>query len=447
MTLKLDGLDQTLPIGVALSGGADSVALLAALTAEGFPCVALHCNFHLRGDESDRDEAHARATAERLGAQFVVKDFDVAEQQRVSGQSVEMAARELRYGWFEAQAKARVLQAVAIAHNSDDQAETFILNLMRGSGVRGLKGMSYRRGIFVRPMLGVSRHEIECYLAERGLDFVVDSTNLSTDYRRNLIRHKVLPAMEEHLPGITRAILRSMEVLGVQNEIIEQVVSEASDCENHRGQTAGHSGLLGISDNGPIVVERLARHGFSVATIKEILDHEHQNGAIFSSTTKGYFVLHDGVLHPLPATSAEEIEVDLSQDGQNDILRWEIVPRSDVETLRVGPDTLLMDADKAPLRAILRHWREGDRLAPFGMIGTRLVSDLFSDSHLPLSAKRSQWLLVEITGRGHRGVLPWEQGPSSESAPDQVLWVVGLRSSRHCPITPTTTRILRIKML
>ncbi len=447
MNLRLEGLDKSQPIGVALSGGADSVALLAALTGEGYPCVALHCNFHLRGEESNRDEAHARATAERLGAKIVVKDFDVAEQQRVAGQSVEMAARELRYGWFEEQARLLGLQAVAIAHNSDDQAETFILNLTRGSGVKGLKGMSYRRGIFVRPMLGVSRREIEGYLAERGLEYVTDSTNLSTDYRRNLIRHEVLPALEEHLPGITRAILRSMEVLGVQNDIIEQLVSVVDAPGNHRGETAGHGGLLKISGNGPIVVERLARHGFSASTIREILGSEHGNGAVFTSATEGAYVLHEGALHPLPATSTEEIEVDLSQEGQNDILRWEIVPRSEVKSLRVDPDTLLMDADKAPLRAILRHWREGDRLAPFGMTGTRLVSDLFSDAHLPLSAKRSLWLLVDIPGRGRPGIFPSEQGPSWESDLDHVLWVVGLRSSRHYPITSTTTRILRIKML
>ncbi|MCC8037906.1 MAG: tRNA lysidine(34) synthetase TilS [Bacteroidales bacterium] len=422
MNLRLQGLYKTRPIGVALSGGADSVALLAALTAEGYHCVALHCNFHLRGDESNRDEAHARTIAERLGAPILVKDFDVAAHQHATGQSVEMAARELRYNWFESTAKEHDLQAVAIAHNSDDQAETFLLNLMRGSGVKGLKGMSYRRGIFVRPMLEVSRHEIEDYLGERGLDYVTDSTNLSTDYHRNLIRHKVLPAMEEHLPGITRAILRSMEVLGMQNEIIERIVAD-TDEGDHRGLSLG--ARLGEDSLRPIVAERLARHGFSAATIKEILGQEHQNGAIFTSATEGTFVLHDGNLLPLPEEDWREVEVDLSKDGENDIIKWEIVPRESIKSLRVTPDTLLLDADTAPSTAILRHWREGDRIAPFGMRGTRLVSDLLSDAHLPLPAKRSLWLLA---------------------TPSSILWVASLRASRHHPITPATTRVLRIHL-
>ncbi|MDE6438023.1 MAG: tRNA lysidine(34) synthetase TilS, partial [Muribaculaceae bacterium] len=180
-------------IGIALSGGADSVALLAASVRLGFEVVPLHCNFHLRGAESDRDERFVRSLCARLGlADWLhLTDFDVYAQMCATGESVEMACRTLRYRWFEELAGALGLTAVAVGHHADDDAETFVLNLMRGTGLRGLAGMPRSRDLFVRPMIGCTRAEVLDFLSTEGLDYVTDSTNLADEYMRNRVRHAV----------------------------------------------------------------------------------------------------------------------------------------------------------------------------------------------------------------------------------------------------------------
>lgn len=183
---------------VALSGGADSVALLDLLVSSGFSVEAAHVNFHLRGDESDGDERYVRTLCDSLGVKLHVMDADVAARMASTGESVEMACRELRYGWFERLRLQRGAAATAVAHHRDDNAETFMLNALRGTGIAGLRGMEPRRapGV-VRPMLGLSRHEIEEYLRRRGLDWRTDSTNMVADVKRNKVRLLIMPAIRE----------------------------------------------------------------------------------------------------------------------------------------------------------------------------------------------------------------------------------------------------------
>ena len=180
--------DDGSPILVGLSGGADSVALLSVLVRLGYPCIAAHCNFHLRGEESMRDEAFAWQFAEKLSIPFLKIDFDTRKYASGHHVSIEMAARDLRYAWFEEQRKREGAQAIAVAHHRDDSVETVVMNLVRGSGLRGLTGIRPKNGYVVRPLLCVSRKEIEAWLAKEGLAFVSDSTNFSTEYTRNFIR-------------------------------------------------------------------------------------------------------------------------------------------------------------------------------------------------------------------------------------------------------------------
>ena len=184
------------PILVALSGGADSVALLRALHEAGCHSHAAHCNFHLRGDESMRDEQFVRDLCARLEIPLTVKDFDVAAWQQAHGGSVEMACRELRYAWFEQERERLQCSVIAVAHHADDQIETFFLNLLRGTGIKGLTGMSRLSGHIWRPLLVVSRQDILDYLFEIGQGYVTDSTNAQNDYRRNRLRNIVLPIVE-----------------------------------------------------------------------------------------------------------------------------------------------------------------------------------------------------------------------------------------------------------
>lgn len=213
---------------VAVSGGADSVALLSLLHEAGADIIAAHCNFHLRGEESDRDAASVSALCHRLEVPLETIDFDVPAYIRENrGKSVEMACRELRYDWFFSLMKKYGASRVAVAHNADDNAETLLLNLMRGSGTAGLKGMLPDNGKVWRPLLGIYRREIEEYLAAKSLPYVTDSTNLSSDYRRNFLRNDVIPLLKSRWEGFDKALMRTLSQLRGENRIVEKAIADA----------------------------------------------------------------------------------------------------------------------------------------------------------------------------------------------------------------------------
>ena len=186
---------------VALSGGADSVALLLVLRSLGYDCVAVHCNFHLRGEESMRDEKFVRGLCADLGLQLKVKDFNVKERMKADGVSVEMACRDLRYEWFEHERQSEQCCNIAVAHHSDDNVETLLLNMLRGTGIAGMAGIKPMNGYIIRPLLCVSRQEIEEFLKEVGQDYVIDSTNAVADVKRNRLRNIVLPVIMGQFPS------------------------------------------------------------------------------------------------------------------------------------------------------------------------------------------------------------------------------------------------------
>ena len=202
---------------VALSGGADSVALLRVLLYLGYKCTAAHCNFHLRGEESNRDEEFCIALCRELDVELHVIHFDTVGYAKEQGISIEMAARELRYIWFEELCNECGYTHVAVAHHRDDSVETLLLNLVRGTGIAGLTGIRPVNGRVVRPMLNVSRADIVDYLRVLGQKFVTDSTNLQDEYVRNKIRHRLIPLMEELNPSVKEGLaatatrLRSVE--------------------------------------------------------------------------------------------------------------------------------------------------------------------------------------------------------------------------------------------
>lgn len=202
-------LTENRPVLVGVSGGADSIALLTLLVESGYSCIAAHCNFHLRGDESLRDEQFVREYARKLDVPFLMTDFDTRKYATSRRLSIEMAARELRYDWFEEQRVATGAQAIAVAHHRDDSVETLLMNLVRGTGIRGMSGIRPKNGFVVRPLLAVSREDILEWLARRGLRYVTDSTNLSDAYTRNFIRLRVLPLLKEINPSVKNSIART----------------------------------------------------------------------------------------------------------------------------------------------------------------------------------------------------------------------------------------------
>lgn len=211
---------------IGVSGGADSCALLHILSEMRMEMQAVHCNFHLRGEESMRDQHHVEALCRELDVPLKVVDFDVEALSNQPGISVEMACRDLRYEYFKQLLKESGFDRIAIAHNADDNIETLLINLFRGSGVKGLKGMVKDNGTIIRPLLSFSRKEIEAYLRENGVEYITDSTNLCSDYRRNYIRNELLPAIEKQWKGVRKAITTTIRNLQSEEQVLRWAEEE-----------------------------------------------------------------------------------------------------------------------------------------------------------------------------------------------------------------------------
>ena len=424
------GLRRDVPVVVALSGGADSVALLAALLEAGYTCVAAHCNFHLRGEESMRDMRFVENLTGRLGVDLYVKDFNVAEAMAATGESVEMACRRLRYEWFEELLTTLKVCDVAVGHHREDNVETFFLNLARGTGIAGLTGMSFRRGSVVRPLLECSRAQIEDYLKARGLEFVTDSTNAECDYRRNRLRNRLLPLLDELLPGATEGVERTMSMLGDARSVFDSAVA---DTAARYGSVATGSidvgALAAVAEARVLLFELLRPYGFSMTQVENILTDVSRSGVAFVSADKMRVAeLSRGRLTVSSNKRAgdESTQVSLGSDICMPVcIRVEKHEASDFAPER-SRAVKYLDASALEGNPVweLRHWRRGDRMRPYGMGGSRLVSDIFSDAKMTPQQKRDAWLLTR-DGR--------------------VLWVVGVRASAYFAVGARSRSYLRLE--
>lgn len=416
-TLKRDlCLDKRAPIVVALSGGADSVALLSALVGEGYDCVAAHCNFHLRGAESLRDMRFAETVTEKIGVDLCVKDFNVGAAMAATGESVEMACRRLRYDWFEELLTTLRAADVAVGHHREDNVETFFLNLARGTGIAGLTGMDYRRGNVVRPLLGCTRAQIEAYLREQGLEYVTDSSNASDDYLRNRLRNRLLPLFGELLPGALEGVERTMGMLQDAKRVLDAAVEACATRYGSPREGTIAVGDLASEPNARMLLFELMRpEGFTMTQVDNILSGPMRSGVIFPSPSGALTAeLSRGVLSFSSAEREdEEVEISLAS-GISHPVEISVSHHGSVDWFRpeASPSVLYMDAAalEGDARWTLRHWRRGDRIQPFGMKGTRLVSDLFSDAKMTPAQKRAVWLLTRN---------------------DCIMWVAGVRTSAH----------------
>lgn len=420
---------------VTLSGGADSVALLAALVALGHECHAVHCNYHLRGDESDRDERHARDTAGRLGVSIDVIDCDVAAYRSTHpGESVEMACRALRYDVFERLREQYSLDSIAVGHHIEDNIETMLLNLLRGSGVKGLAAMRPRRGRYVRPLLRCTKSMILDYLAAESLGYVTDSSNLANDYRRNALRNDIIPAIERYFPEALSGMTCTLDALADQRDFISESVSMFTSMYVDREGVIDLRRLVSEVRHPRAVLFELLNapdyRGFNADIVEKILSRPDASGSRFVSG-HGYACLLD---HGRLVPDNDVMEgVDWEQ-GVNicNMQSWaphieaSLISRADFKPKRDNT-TAYFDADvlAGASRLILRHPRTGDRIKPYGMKGSRLLSDIFNDMHAT-HRERREALVLEADG--------------------VILWLVGVRASRVATVTAATTQILRLKV-
>lgn len=418
------------PVLVGLSGGADSVALLGVLVRLGYPCIALHCNFYLRGEESVRDEAFARTFALSLEVPFHKTDFDTTSYAVEKHVSIEMAARELRYAWFEEMREWLGAQAIAVAHHRDDSVETVLMNLVRGTGIRGMGGIRPRNGFIVRPLLCVSREDILAWLADQGYTYMTDSTNLSDAYTRNFIRLNVLPLLEEINPSARNTIARSAEHLSAAEAIYIYVLEQARKEVVVSGDRLSIEALMRFPAPETILYELLKEYGFTRLVSDDVfVALTKESGKLFYSSTHRLLKDRDYLwITPLEEKEERTFILDLKKGICHEPIELsfrELVISVDFP-IEKNKRIVYLDYDKLDFPLTLRTWKEGDWFIPFGMKGRKKLSDYFSDHKFSRIEKERVWLLC---------------------AGDAIVWVVGERADNRFRIDESTKRVLIMNFL
>lgn len=383
---------------VALSGGADSVALLAVLLRLGYRCEAMHCNFHLRGEESNRDELFVTELCARHNVPLHTVHFDTAAYAKEQGISIEMAARELRYAAFEEQRAKIGADAIAVAHHRDDSAETLLLNLLRGTGIKGLCGIQPKNGYIVRPLLCVGRADIIDYLKWRNETFVTDSTNLTNDYTRNKIRLDIIPRLAEINPSVIESLAATANRLRETEQIYNRAIKEATS-RVMSGNTINISALKKETAPQTLLHEILSPLGFNSTQVANISETIESEGCREVTNREWRIIKERGTLLIVPNEEQEEYTLSLPAEGCIETGRGTLI----IERLSFDgnipkeSNRAMLDTSKLKKPLTLRSVRKGDRFAPFGMRGTKLVSDYLTDRKRSIIEKRQQLVVTDAT--------------------------------------------------
>ena len=428
-------------IVLALSGGIDSMVLADLLLKTKVDFVVAHCNFHLRGEESDGDERFVREYAEKYGIQCFVKHFETEKYAAEQGISIEMAARDLRYAWFEELRQQLGYDKIAVAHHADDQAETFFINLLRGAGLRGLKGMRPQNGFIIRPMLWASREQIHQYAIENQIQWREDHTNAESVYLRNKIRNQLLPVFDELHPEARQGLYKSLEHLSSENELYRELLKEKL-----RQIVTCDDGVQKVKVPEPVpehvegregptyfqlLFEWLRRFGFNTDQCKFIFENMQTGigNKYFSPTHQLVIGRNELQLSEIRTIEDEEIQIEA---GQEEItspvhLRFSRFEKTANFVIDKSSDVAMLDADKIQFPLTLRHWRHGDRFHPLGMKGSKLLSDFFVDQKFTESQKRDVCCLASADG--------------------DIVWVVGYRIDDRYKITTATKTVFVCRLV
>jgi len=414
---------------VGLSGGADSIALLHILHKLDYNCIAAHCNFHLRGEESDRDEKFAEKFAASLNVPFFKKDFDTSSIAKERGISIEMAARDLRYQWFAALRENQQADAIAVAHHRDDSIETLLLNLIRGTGIKGLTGIQPRNGSIVRPLLCVSKKEILQYVHEQKLPFITDSSNEQEKIIRNKIRLQLIPLLETINPSVRDAIIQTIDNLNEAAKIYDAEIEKAIQIIYNNGSISIPL-LKKFSSPESILFELLKNYGFGKETVREIyFAMDSQPGKTFYAPE--YYILKDRnefLLSPIVSKDENEYYIQENETFMEFPLRMEISIRKNDVTVDIdkNANTACLDYDKLQFPLILRKWKTGDKFIPFGMKNFQKLSDFFTNSKFSIIQKEKTWILT--SGK-------------------EIVWVVNHRIDERYKVNNSTKNLYIIKLL
>jgi tRNA(Ile)-lysidine synthase len=420
-------------IVVGVSGGVDSSVLLYILHHLGYKCQAAHCNFHLRGDESSRDEKHAALLASSMNLVFFKKDFNTQYLAQRNKISIEMAARVLRYKWFEYLRQEQNAEVIAVAHHKGDNIETLLLNLVRGTGIRGLKGIRPKHGKIIRPLLDITRQEIVQFAKDNRIVYVDDSSNFEEKYIRNKIRFKLLPLLKTLNPSVEQVLLHTIENLAEVIKIYDSHIEEA------RNKVFNPDiGMINIIElqkfpsPESILFEILKTYGFGRDVIYNI------TRAMKSLSSKEFYSLQyilikdreRFLLIPREESSKNKI-YEINKDDREMIVPLPIRMRykdigGDNFQIKCNPNIAFLDVKKLQFPLQLRKWERGDRFVPFGMRNFQKLSDYFNNHKFSKLEKKNTWLLCSR---------------------DDIVWIVGKRIDNRYRVSSTTRRVIIFESL
>ena len=419
---------------LALSGGVDSMVLSDLLLKSKVEFVAAHCNFHLRGEESDGDEKFVQEYAEKLGIQCFVKHFDTEQYAVENGISIEMAARDLRYAWFEELRQQLGYEKIAVAHHADDQAETFFINLLRGAGLRGLKGMLPKTSVIIRPLLWASREQIRQYAVESQIVWREDHTNAESVYLRNKIRNQLLPLFDELQPEARQGLYKSLEHLASENELYRELLNEKlSQIVVQEGETQSFPTLNSKFStlNFQLLFEWLRQFGFNADQCRFIYEAIGTGigNQYYSPTHRLVIGRNELQLFEIKEYSCVEVQVGIGEKELFSPIHLKFAQFEKFADFTIDKSSAVaqLDFDKLKFPLTLRHWRHGDRFHPLGMKGSKLLSDFFVDQKFTEQQKSSVWLLTSSDG--------------------DIVWVVGWRIDDRFKVTNETKNIFVCQMV
>ncbi len=417
---------------MAVSGGLDSMVMLQLFYQAGFSVNVAHCNFQLRGDESEEDKKFVEEKCKHNSIPFYSYPFDTKNYAKQHGLSIQMAARELRYAWFNELLITHGFDFISTAHHLNDSIETVLLNLTKGTGIAGLKGISVQSNKIIRPLLFLTRQQIEIYAAEQGVTWREDHSNQTDDYQRNFMRHQVIPKLKEINPSLEKTFLETMLKMQGTAEIFEGAIEQWKK-ENQK--IDGDKILLnkqGLRENSfthntILLWEILKKYGFNFDQCESMMNAlTSQSGKKFISATHEMVIDRTHLmLLPSPSTFQEVV----IHEGQAEAILGRIhLAIQCLENTKIVPDPSMAYIDSARLNFPLmwRKWKEGDYFYPLGMKHRKKLSDFLINEKISVIDKES---LTVIAAQG------------------EIVWVVGHRIDDRFKVTSETKQVLQMQII
>ena len=411
---------------LAISGGADSVCLFHILRKLGYNIELAHCNFQLRGRESMDDEEFIKSLAKKHNVNLYRKRFNINEYAKKNQFSIQMAARNLRYDWFEKLLKKYNLNKIVVAHNNDDKIETFFINLLRGTGLKGLSSIKPKAGNIVRPLLVLSRKNIESHLAEIDADYRTDSSNRDIKYLRNKIRHNLIPVLKDINPEFNKIMIKNISNFDSIYKIINKNILQIKQkliFKERETYKVDIKNLLKLNNSEAIIHEIFSEYGFTQID-KIIQACRSQSGKIFYS--KNYQLVIDREY--IIIEKIEELEAERDILISENLINYPISMSLRILNKPVDYNTNCanLDFDKLSFPLKLRKWKKGDRFQPLGMNNFKKLSDYFIDQKYSILEKKRQWILC---------------------SGDDIIWIVGNRIDERYKVESYTKKVYIAEIL